>query len=353
MGLATPLTTALSVTRPESYRPDIVMPPFTYRAFGLAIESDAPVPGLFPSPVESADVQIHMGERPDDAGVPATPLQVVWRSEANEDDPADAVTLYGTSDGRYMHLAYADGVRFRLARDGREIWASWPESSSAAHAGTYLLGPVLGFVLRLRGITCLHASVVVVGGRAVALVGPAGMGKSTTAAAFALRGGRVIADDIAVLIPDGPEWMVHPTIPGLRLWDDSVEMLLGNREALPLLAQGWEKRHLDLQSSTAGFWPDAPVPLGAVYILADADPAQHAACRLHGRDALMALVSNTYANVLLDAGMREAEFVALSALARSVPVWRVPAPTGAQALADLCARMAAAEPATDFRPGAA
>ncbi len=36
-----------------------------------------------------------------------------------------------------------------------------------------LLGLILGFVLRLRGVTCLHASAIAVRDRAIALLGPA------------------------------------------------------------------------------------------------------------------------------------------------------------------------------------
>ena len=49
------------------------------------------------------------------------------------------------------------------------------------------LGPVFAFVLRLRGAVTFHASAVRIGD-AVAFLGPQGAGKSTTAAALALRG---------------------------------------------------------------------------------------------------------------------------------------------------------------------
>ena len=62
--------------------------------------------------------------------------------------------------------------------------------------------------LRLRGVPALHASAVAVGGAALAVVGSAGAGKSTTAAARAARGHAVVADDVlalrALLGRDGP-----------------------------------------------------------------------------------------------------------------------------------------------------
>jgi dephospho-CoA kinase len=51
----------------------------------------------------------------------------------------------------------------------------------------------------LRGVVCLHASAVAIGDEAIALLGPAGSGKSTTAAAFAERGYSVLAEDVVTL----------------------------------------------------------------------------------------------------------------------------------------------------------
>jgi hypothetical protein len=133
-------------------------------------------------------------------------------------------------------------------------------------------------------------------------------------------------------------------VPGVRLWDDSVELLLGRRDALPLLAPGWDKRVLDLATSPAAFGADESAPLGAVYVLHTPQDAPCPARRLEGPEALLALVSHTYANVLLDAPMRAAEFRALSALVKSVPVWAVRAPAGAAELDRFCAWLAAAPP---------
>ena len=75
-----------------------------------------------------------------------------------------------------------------MDRHGTKLWASWPSHSSVEEAATYLLGPVLGLLLRFRGVTCLHASAVAIGDSVIAFVGAEGAGKSTTAAAFARPG---------------------------------------------------------------------------------------------------------------------------------------------------------------------
>lgn len=72
-----------------------------------------------------------------------------------------------------------------------------------------------------RGV-CLHAAAVAIDGAAIVLIGESGAGKSTLAAALALTGDALIADDCA-LVQDG---MVYATGRGCRL-DAHALTLLG------------------------------------------------------------------------------------------------------------------------------
>ena len=86
---------------------------------------------------------------------------------------------------------------------------------------------MLGITLRLRGVTALHAGTIVVDGRAIVLVGDAGAGKSTTAAAFARLGYPILAEDIAALDDRGNCFWIQPGYPHVNLWPPSVELLFG------------------------------------------------------------------------------------------------------------------------------
>src|SRR4029077_52896 len=92
---------------------------------------------------------------------------------------------------------------FAIDAGGKRIEVRWADSTTLENARSYLLGPVLGFLLRLRGVTCLHASAVAVDDFAVAIAGPPGSGKCTTAAAFARRGHAVLSDDVVPLLERG------------------------------------------------------------------------------------------------------------------------------------------------------
>ena len=191
-------------------------------------------------------------------------------------------------------------------------------------ASTYLLGPVLGLVLRLRGITCLHASAIDVGGHAIAVIGPPGSGKSTTAAIFATSGYRVLSDDVVALGDHGSAFLAQPSYPRLGLWSDSVATLFGSPDALPQQTPTWTKCYLDLTQNGYKFLP-SPLPLRAVYVLSERDPHASAPLvrTLPVRQGLTQLIENTYLSYLLDRTMSVRDLDVLSRLAVSIPVRRL------------------------------
>ncbi len=237
---------------------------------------------------------------------------------------------------------YGDGARFAVDRLAREVWADWPENYTLEDACTYLLGPVMGFVLRLRGTVCLHASAVVIEDRAIALVGLPGAGKSTTAAAFACSGFPVLSDDVVALADKGDHFLVPPAYPRVNLWPDSVRTLFGSEDALPRITPNWEKRYLPL-GQNGHLFASTKLPLGAIYVLdrRDASLTTPVLEEISGEQAFMTLVANTYVNYLLDRNMRRAEFDVLGRVVLEIPVRRVRAPAGPSAIFNLCEAIAA------------
>jgi hypothetical protein len=312
------------------------MAPSLSRAFGLTFAFDSPIPGATADSAGDPDVRVHPGYPPSWWHATDAEGQAVWSAGGDPDHEADAVAVRSIADGAFLLVAYGDGMRFLLSRSGDEVWSWGPHGTTPETVATYLFGPVFGLVLRLRGTTCLHASVLEVEGGTVAVAGPAGIGKSTIAAAWALRGHRVLSDDIAPLVSRRGVWMVEPAVPTVRLWDDSVKLLFDDATALPLMAPGWEKRQLDLRSFDDRFAAGGAIRLTGVYVLGHGTDPLAQPQRLAPRDALMALVPNTYANVLLDRTMRAAEFKTLTAVVSAVPVWRANAPEGRGGLTDFC-----------------
>lgn len=240
------------------------------------------------------------------------------RAAVNEDP---TLVAYRSTDGAWYRLAYADGIEFRVSADGARVGCAWPAELSLEDAATYLLGSICGFVLRLRGVTSLHASAIAIGELAVAVTGPAGAGKSTTAAAFAARGNAILSDDVVALVDSKDGVRVRPAYPHLRLWPDAVQALYGGARDLPPLTPTWEKRFLDLEGEGGAFHA-APLPLGAVYVLAgreDADDAPRLEA-LGPSDALLTLLANVYMGWLPGAENRARDLALLGRVAARSPV---------------------------------
>ncbi len=292
-----------------------------YALFGLVIRSDRALEGLDAARAGAAvDVDIVLGgpRHGEERWHAARP----YYEGPPEPDGSRSVVVR-RDDLLGFWFRYADGTEFVLDRAATSIRAWWAEASTLEDTSTYLLGPVLGFALRLRGVFALHASAVLIDGRAVALIGPSGAGKSTTAAAFAAAGVPVLSDDVvAVRVVDGVA-MAYPSYRLLRLWDESEKILFGTLGQLPKLTPTWEKRALPLGDAFP--FHGASAPLGDLFLIAPrAEDARAPYVEaLRPSEAFMELLVSTYANYLLDDQMRREEMLALDAVLRGRRVRRL------------------------------
>lgn len=282
-----------------------------YRVYGLQLESSIDIAGLTavePSNHPHADCVLDVGpvvSLPDAIPLDTTPIA--------DEEPGIRIERSG---GTYLFI-YRDNTRFRVEERGRRIATSW--DSTPEDMATYLLGPVLAFVLRLRGTLALHASALVLNDTgALLFAGHAGAGKSTTATAFLAHGATMLTDDVAAI-----EWRderphVLPGYPRLRLWDDSAAALYGAADALPLLTPTWEKRFVDASASFAA----EPAPIRAIIALAGRG-AETRIRPLHGHEAVMAVLVRTSMSHLLDDASRASELAQIAALVQSAPVLEV------------------------------
>ncbi|MBN2574777.1 MAG: hypothetical protein JXP73_09450 [Deltaproteobacteria bacterium] len=303
------------------------MPPVLY---GCGIRSNLPLLGLAEGGTQAATIDVEF--RPD------VPYSAVAEPPVHA---SPQLTVRRTGVG--YHFAYRDGTEFVVTGDGSRVMASTPAGASHEDTCTYLVGPVFGFLLRLRGAVCLHASVAVVGGRAVVVCGAAGSGKSSIAAAFACSGYPVMADDVAVLDDRGDALEIVPGYPRINLWPDMAQVLCGSSEALPAITPNWQKRYLPLHASGTGARFHAePAGLAVVYVLAERIPGEAPSIRgLGQREALLVLLANSYTSYLLDQGMRAREFGVLGRLVRTVPVRQVSLPEDLSAAPALCETLVA------------
>ncbi|HEX6370122.1 MAG TPA: hypothetical protein VF006_14470 [Longimicrobium sp.] len=298
------------------------------------METDRPIPGLAAVDEEGApELRIWMGRVPEDVFPPGAAGEPWYVSPRTTPAEEPTVVVHRLQGGAFR-LRYADGCQYHVDAAGARVACTWPPHFTVEDAATYLLGPVFGLVLRLRGIPSLHASAVAVDGVAVALVGAAGTGKSSTAAALAARGHALVADDVLALRATEDGIVALPAYPHLRLWPDIVPALLGPGAELPPLTPNWDKRGLRLDEA---FHP-YPLPLGAVYVLCgrEAGPDAPRLEPMGAMDAALALVSNGYVGWFPDRAAQARELEVLGRVARGVPAaWVVPSADPAR-LGELC-----------------
>lgn len=313
---------------------------YNYIAYGLRLRSDVELPGFTQATgvALSKAVFLVTKSKPDwvEEASKLTSEVIHFLPAAPEcADPAFVVREY--EDKRFYQLSYSDGTEFFVGSEAETVWGNCPAPLTIEDLATYFLGPVMGFVLRLRGVTPLHASAVCIGETAVVISGPAAAGKSTTAAALALRGAPVLCEDITALQEEEGRFYVQPGYPRVCLWPDSVEKLLGSKEALPNLTPNWEKRFLGLDGEQARF-ETRKMQLGAIYLLGERSGEETAPWveEISAREALLDLVQNTYMNLLLSREQRAAEFELLSRLVNLVPCKRIIAHKDAARIGRLC-----------------
>ena len=312
---------------------------FAYAIYGLRLDSTRQIPGV---PIAHgsapADIVVSFEGLPLELDVSPELRPDPWYvSATREADGTPNLVVCRLEGGEFHHFHYSDQTQFVVDRSGSRIWATWSAATTLFDTFTYLLGPLLGFVLRQRGVICLHASLVAVDGQALALLGPVGSGKSTTAAALAQRGYAILSEDVAPVAQTVDGFVAHPGYFRIRLWPQSSAMLFGSEDYLPKLTPLWDKCYLDLVE--AGFrFHSQSLPLRAIYLLeartdsADAPTLQE----LLPRQGLVELIANTYMNKLLAPDQRAREFELLGKLVGAVALRRVTAHADPARLGQFC-----------------
>jgi len=159
------------------------------------------------------------------------------------------------------YLLHAPGFgRILVAPDGTELICD-PEAGSSEWT-VLLPAQALPLAATVRGFEVLHASGVVVRGRAALFTGPPGAGKSSLAAALLRHGATLLSDDTVALEQCGPELLAHPGAALLQLRDAEHDRL-STRERTVL---GPATRFLGKQRYSPSL-AASPAPFGELFLL--------------------------------------------------------------------------------------
>lgn len=154
-----------------------------------------------------------------------------------------------------------DFGRVLISPDGFELLCE-PDPENPEWA-TIVSAQALPLAATIRGLEVMHASGVVLDGRAVLLMGPAGAGKSSLAAALLRAGAELLSDDVVALALSDGTLLAHAGSMALQLRAAEHERLSAReRTALGRPAGTVE----DKRRYVSGEAPDA-APLGCVFLL--------------------------------------------------------------------------------------
>ena len=287
-------------------------PAYRYRAYGLNVHSDTPLPfDPLPQPAsigtsEPPDVTVCLGSVPET--LPAGPGHPTRTS------------LWQARPGAF--LMDEGTVRF-LVTGGRDVLIE-PLGSDADDVAAFFIGSPFTALLQQRGLFTLHASAVATEAGAVVLLGTSGSGKSSLAAALGERGFPLLTDDVTGVALDTDQRPVAlPAFARQRLWAHTLDKMRWRGRAQSLVRRGLDKYWVPAPRA----W-SSPLPVRAAFVLQSSSLRPGIGIEpLPSGSAFWALWNHTHRKQVLDAmGCRPAHFRTATAMARCVPVARVTRP---------------------------
>lgn len=287
--------------------------PYYYRACGLTIESAIALPFL-PCPRQPANVIVKRGAERE--GHP--------RARGGFEGSPNCIRFYSSQMGRFEVC------------EGRQIVVPAERQGQIGLIAAIVLGSLMPHLCHQRGLLPLHACTLSFNGKAIALAGPSGMGKSTLLNAFLQSGHWFLSDDLCATdlseTAKGGYPIALPCGPWLKLGRDVPHF--ANEEA-PSLSRAGRKSWIDFTSQFRA----EPTPLAAVLLISDApatEPIEFQ--RLKGVDALRAAgtVVSRWRQAL--ASQKKSVLVErAAALFRAAPVYRLRRPRVLENLSDVVA----------------
>lgn len=232
---------------------------------------------------------------------------------------------------QYAHLqngsSYVrwEGIgEFLVSSDGLLIICCPARESHEESFQVYLLGQALSFALVRCGFEPLHATCIVLEGRAVAFLGDSGFGKSSLAAYLLSAGDRLLTDDL-LLLQERPEgFLAYPGPPRIKLLPDMAQKYLGGVGGGVPMNSGTAKLILPLDREKVC---ESPMALSAIYELSppqdmpDTQPVEFEA--LTSRQAFVELSCNTFNYVILDGDRASRQIKETARIVNTVPVKRL------------------------------
>jgi len=290
---------------------------YSYRISGTAFHSSVILPELIPNHNGIPEFTFQLCDEPRDFLTPP-----FWLNHWYLYDGSLWLSFAKIEDGYLLRFpAYAD---FIVSRDGWNISCMLRQECPHETMRHLLLNQIIPIVLSQLGKLALHASACATPQGVVAFMGMTGMGKSTLAASFGLKGFVVLTDDCLLVQEHGDQVMSVPSYGGLRLWPESVSALFEEEPMLQPMAHYTDKKRV-LFNQDLGV---GSLSLKAVYALAlpENDENVVTITPLTAREALFEIVKHTFQLDVTDHEKLGQAFKRHEWLAKSVPFFKLTYP---------------------------
>ena len=233
------------------------------------------------------------------------------------DDDRVWTEFYHTRDG-YL-LRFPGLADFEVSIDGRKVVAYPVEGTDEATVEHLYINQLVPLALSRQGRPAFHASVVTMDGGAVAFLGKTGMGKSTLAASYALCDATFLTDDALIIEETVAGCRAMPSHASIRLWDDSVEALVG--DDVPQAGSISYSDKARLLAGDALTFTDEPQLLLAAFVLEREDISEIAIRSLAGMDRYMAWLENSFLLDVVDDDLLARHFEWTHRISSTVPTF--------------------------------
>ena len=236
---------------------------------------------------------------------------------------------YNVNPDNSVFVSWCDLFDFTVNADGSAI---------TVHAGAhwhnepvymYLIGQVISVALLQKRVESLHASAVELNGRATAIVGDCGAGKSTLTAALVAAGARLVTDDLLVTRRNGSGTVTLSGARRLKLDPATAEHVGLTAESTPM-DDGSGKAVYYIGADS---FADASVPLRRMIVLKPF-AEKLALTRLDAMRAVRAVISATFNPLQTDARRLEHLLSDARDMCATLPVYELAVPRDLRAIGD-------------------
>ena len=264
-----------------------------YKAFGLTIASELPIPQLPIGEGETADVRI-------------------VRADLSMLTPEDVKSVFTHT---VIQPTTTDTL-FRIT-GGDLIEADVAENDTEDFVAMYLMGSCMGAILVQRGFMLLHGSCVTDGKRSVLITGDSGAGKSTTAAEFLRRGWKLLTDDVTCIFDRDGVPMVQSSYPSQKLWQDALDHYDKTDDDIHSLYFSEDREKFGVNVSDSFY--DGIRPLSMVVRLIPSDHPTGLS-PIEGMAKVDQLLRNTYRMYLIEKQHQQRHFQRCVTLSTKIPM---------------------------------